>query len=286
MQAMPVSANDLPADGRQSLDILRISAIQHVRRMRGGAQSHLMRCSDGKFYVVKFLNNPQHVRVLPNEILGTGLAELVGLPVPRMALVQVDVSLIHNTPELTLSMGDKSVPCEAGLQVGSEYAINPLDGRIFDDFPTALLSRVRNLGDFAGALAFDKWTGNVDDRQATFWKKGRQKKYTATFIDQGHCFNLGEWTFPDKPLLGCYRTSKVYLGVRGWQSFEPWLSRIERMDEGAIRNLSTRIPSEWLIGRNRLPTLLEVLGHRRSIVRDLLHAFRCSRTKPFPNWCD
>ena len=34
-----------------------------------------MRCSDGEFYVVKFRNNPQHLRVLTNEMLATRLAE-------------------------------------------------------------------------------------------------------------------------------------------------------------------------------------------------------------------
>src|ERR1019366_4957645 len=43
---------------------LFVQAVQHVRRMRGGAQSHLMRCADGFYYVVKFQNNPQHTRVL------------------------------------------------------------------------------------------------------------------------------------------------------------------------------------------------------------------------------
>ncbi len=36
-------------------------AVQHIRRMRGGAQSHLMRCADSNYYVVKFQNNPQPV---------------------------------------------------------------------------------------------------------------------------------------------------------------------------------------------------------------------------------
>ena len=41
-------------------------ALEHIRRMRGGAQAHLMRCSDSFYYVVKFQNNPQHVRILAN----------------------------------------------------------------------------------------------------------------------------------------------------------------------------------------------------------------------------
>ncbi len=43
-------------------------ATEQIRRMRGGAQSHLMRCSDGHYYVVKFQNNPQHRRILVNEL--------------------------------------------------------------------------------------------------------------------------------------------------------------------------------------------------------------------------
>ena len=49
-----------------------------------------MRCSDGHLYVVKFQNNPQHLRVLANELLATRLAERVGLPVPVTEIVQVE----------------------------------------------------------------------------------------------------------------------------------------------------------------------------------------------------
>ena len=55
-----------------------VEAVQHVRRMRGGAQAHLMRADDRHFYVVKFQNNPQHLRVLANELLATRLAESIG----------------------------------------------------------------------------------------------------------------------------------------------------------------------------------------------------------------
>ncbi|MGH9781379.1 MAG: HipA family kinase, partial [Candidatus Acidiferrales bacterium] len=60
-------------------------AIEYIRRMRGGAQSHLMRCEDENYYVVKFQNNPQGTRILANELLGTRLAARIGLPVPGAA---------------------------------------------------------------------------------------------------------------------------------------------------------------------------------------------------------
>ena len=59
-------------------------AVQHIRRMRGGAQAHLMHASDGNFYVVKHTNNPQHVRVLANEMFASRLGQWLGLPIPRV----------------------------------------------------------------------------------------------------------------------------------------------------------------------------------------------------------
>ena len=81
-----------------------IQAVQHIRRMRGGAQSHLMRCADGHYYVVKFQNNPQHTRVLVNDWLGTRLAEMIGLPVPVVDVVDVNPWLIEHTPDLRIEL--------------------------------------------------------------------------------------------------------------------------------------------------------------------------------------
>jgi hypothetical protein len=55
-----------------------VLAVQQIRRMRGGAQGQLMLGADGHIYVVKFQNNPQHMRVLANEFLATRLTGLMG----------------------------------------------------------------------------------------------------------------------------------------------------------------------------------------------------------------
>src|ERR1700761_7927354 len=96
-----------------------VEAVQHIRRMRGGAQSHLMRADDGHFYVVKFQNNPQHLRVLANELIATRLAESVGLPVPVTEIVTVRDWLVENTPELRMDGGALSSRCKPGLQFGA-----------------------------------------------------------------------------------------------------------------------------------------------------------------------
>jgi hypothetical protein len=255
--------------------------------MRGGAQGHLMRCSDGHYYVVKFRNNPQHLRVLANEMLATRLAERVGLPVPVTAVVEVDDWLIEHTPELSIQLAHSTIRCQAGLQFGSRYVIDPMEGQIWDYVPPEMLSRVRNLDAFAGMLALDKWTGNANGRQAAFWRKSREKLYTASFIDQGYCFNAGEWTFPDYPLRGVYARNEVYAGVRGWDSFEPWLSRVEKMDEDVVWSVVNEIPPEWYESEwEKLEQLARTLMARREMVRGLIDFFRISQRRPFPAWVD
>src|SRR5579859_3697852 len=262
-----------------------VEAVQHVRRMRGGAQAHLMRADDGNFYVVKFRNNPQHLRVLANELLATRLAESVGLPVPATDVVEVGGWLIEHTPELSIQLAGSTIPCQAGLQFGSRYVVSPLEGQVFDYLPMEMLERVRNLETFAGMLAMDKWTGNANGRQAAFWRRLRERKYTASFIDQGHCFNAGEWTFPDYPLRGVYARNEVYASVRGWESFEPWLSHIEKMGESVVWEVVSEIPPEWYESQDEeLEKLARALISRRGMVRELIEAFRISVRRPFPEW--
>src|SRR6202051_1460044 len=102
-------------------------AVQHIRRMRGGAQSHLMRCDDGHYYVVKFRNNPQNARVLANELLATRLAQMVGLPVLIARVVDVSPWLVEHSVNLTILVGNDAIPCEAGLQFGSRFVVSPLE---------------------------------------------------------------------------------------------------------------------------------------------------------------
>jgi hypothetical protein len=56
-----------------------ISAVQQIRKMRGGSQAHLMRADDGAYWIVKFHNNPQHFRVLANEFFASRIGAYLGL---------------------------------------------------------------------------------------------------------------------------------------------------------------------------------------------------------------
>jgi hypothetical protein len=244
-----------------------------------------MLASDGHPYVVKFQNNPQHVRVLANELLATRLAEAVGLSVPACEVVEVTDWLIENSRALSLDLGHSLERCRAGLQFGSRLVGGLMPGQVLDYLPEERLIEVKNLHEFAGMLAIDKWTCNSNGRQAVFYKRPREKRYTATFIDQGYCFNAGEWKFVDAPLRGVYARNLVYRGIANWESFEPWLSRVEELDPQSIWSIAETVPPEWYGGDlAEIETLIERLLERRSRIRELITLFRESSREPFPNW--
>jgi hypothetical protein len=143
-------------------------ALEHVRRMRGGAQAQMMRCDDEAYYIVKFQNNPQHLRILANEMLATRLAARLGLCVPQAEVVEVRPEIIADTPDLVIQLGLGRKPCAAGKQFGSQFPGHPARLAVHDFLPEEQLVRVRNLTDFLGVLVFDKWTCNTNGRQAIF----------------------------------------------------------------------------------------------------------------------
>ena len=262
-----------------------VLAVQEIRRMRGGAQSQLMLASDGNFYVVKFKNNPQHMRVLANELIASKLAEGVGLTVPPTDVVEVTEWLIANSPELKIEGLGGQVRCAAGLNFGSRFVGGLMPGRTVDYLPEERLREVRNVAEFAGMLVMDKWTGNSNGRQAVFDKRRREKKYRATFVDQGFCFHAGDWDFPDGALRGVYARNVVYAGVTGWHSFEPWLTKVEEMPAEVLWKIAEGVPPEWYGGDTTvIERLMEALLARRGRVRELIMAFRESARMPFPNW--
>ena len=315
-----------------------IKALEQIRRMRGGAQSHLMRCSDGSYYVVKFQNNPQHRRILVNELLGTRLASRLGLPTAPVEVVEVGAELIRLTPELSIELPRSRTPCAAGLQFASRYPGDPRQLALHDFLPDEKLREVRNLHDFAGMLVFDKWACNTNGRQTVFFEEasqmgtgtpgaispglgsrvgqgevargtlphgegirgggqqglgeearkeaGRGWAYRTVMIDQGFCFNAGEWNFPDAPLRGLYARSRVYEGVTGMDSFGPWLERLEkRITEKVLAELAEEIPPAWYEDDyDAVLRLLEQLQRRKPRVEELILSAKSSNRQPFASW--
>jgi len=281
--------NDLPLAVPAALEApLRVRAREFVRRMRGASQPWLVLCEDGASYVVKFQNNPQHARVLANEMLASRLARWIGLPAATPAFVEVSRNLLGNNPQLTFEIGEHREPIHAGLQFGSRFPGIPSQTLVVDFLPDRLLRRVKNLPSiFLGAFVFDKWTCNCDGRQVIFHRPAGEEgsSYSAALIDQGFCFNDGDWSFPDSPIRGLYPRRLVYEKVRGMESFEPYLSRVENMSTEELEECTKGIPMNWCEpDPGGLERLREALYARRRRVRQAIIDAKNSSLDPFPNW--
>jgi hypothetical protein len=274
-----------------------IDARRLIRKMRGGAQAHLIEASDGHCYVVKFLNNPQHRRILVNEWIGAAFLSYLGLATPETAIVRVTDSFLAENPDVYIQLGSRRLLVEPGWHFGSRFPGDPARNVVYDFLPDSLLDKVENLGDFPGALAFDKWTGNADSRQAVFfrarlkdWLPGSAGStarlgFVAQMMDHGYLFEGPHWRFGDSPLQGLYFRPIVYRGVRGLDDFQPWLERIVHFPEEVVDQAVRQIPPAWLEGEeSALEELLDRMMNRRQRVPDLIEASREAKSNPFPNW--
>lgn len=274
-----------------------IHATRLIRKMRGGAQAHLFECNDGHFYVVKFLNNPQHRRILANEWIASVFLNYLQISTPATAIVQLSAEFLAENPEVHIQLGSRHLGVEPGWHFGSRYPGNPAKVMVYDFIPDLLLEKVVNLNEFLGVLAFDKWIGNADARQSIFFRARLQQwssssgerplrlGFAAHMLDHGYVFDGPHWTFSDSPLQGLYFRPTVYRKVRSFDDFQPWLDRIVHFPEDVVDEAQKQIPPEWLAGdESALEALLMKLMARRRRVPDLIRDSRHGRINPFPEW--
>jgi hypothetical protein len=254
--------------------------------MRGGSQSHLMRCSDDGYYVVKFANSPQGSRILTNELLGMQLASALGLPIAAGRVILVSDKLIRLSAEMIMHGKSSVVPCKGGLCFGSLYQGDPRSGNTFDHLSAIPINQIENINDFSGFLVFDVWTCNGDSRQIVLFRTRRESLFRASMIDQGDCFRRNRWNFHHQAKFNLYAEPGVYRNLQGIKGFEPWLSELEtRINEGTLLKAAQCIPPAWYNSdSNSLLQLLNKLNSRRDRVRTILLSLRNSCPNIFPNW--
>ncbi len=274
-----------------------VKALRLIKKLRGGAQSHLIECADGRFYAVKFRNNPQHRRILVNEWISAVFLKYLQVTTPETAIVDLSPEFLEKNPGVHIQLGSKRVEIEPGWHFGSAYPGDPDRTAIYDFIPDLLLDKVVNLSDFLGVLVFDKWTGNADSRQSIFyrarlkrWVSGGDEYLTRTgfvanMMDHGYVFDGPHWTFADSPLQGLYFRPIVYRKVRSWNDFQPWLDRVVHFPEEVVDDALKQLPPEWLDGdEEALEQLLTKLMARCKRVPSLIEDSTRGRVNPFPNW--
>lgn len=252
---------------------------------------------DGDFYVVKYQNNPQHRRILVNELVCSVFLRYLQVSCPDAALVEITPGFLHENPQASLEMGKQSIAPAAGRHFGSKFPGDPAKLAVYDFLPDVLLQKVNNLSDFRGCLVFDKWVGNADARQSIFFRARLREwmetesshplklGFVALMIDHGYAFNGPHWDFPDSPVQGLYSRRLVYDGVKSLDDFQPWLDQVMHFPEEVIDQAYKQAPPEWIDGdEDGFEQLLENLLRRRKRLPDLISDCRKAKSNPFQHW--
>jgi len=246
--------------------IALVAATNVFQTLPGSTGARIVRASDGHFYAVKFSCNPYGPRILANEFLAWRLARLLGLPTPKIALIDVPPEL--GTPGVHFA--SRLFRCAAAAH---------------DPNPRPEWGLVQNANDLWGAFVFDLWTGNADARQFLFLRARGTRPYRLMLIDHGHCFGGPAWrilnslSIPNPPLL-------AYASISGWADLEPWLLRLESLAPERILHARDGVPPDWLgaAGAADLDALLAELIARCSAVRQQIAELIVARAQPFVTW--
>jgi hypothetical protein len=274
-----------------------VNARRFVRKMRGGAQAHLVEADDGGYYIVKFRNNPQHRRILINELIAAEILSHLQIASPEYRIVRTSAEFLEHNRDIYIQMGTRRLEIEAGWHFGSRHPGNPETLAIYDFIPDALLNQVANAEQFRAVLVFDRWVANADGRQSVFfraqlkdWLAGpgippRKLGFVVSMIDHGFAFDGPHWKLPESAITGLYARRLVYEGVKSMDAFEPWLTRVMNFPPEVLDKALRRIPLEWLgDDQGELERMLEALLRRRKRIAELMHDCRKAPGNPFPRW--
>lgn len=247
-----------------------------IRRMRGGSQPQLVQGTDNKFYIAKFLGNPQGSRTLINEWIAYRLLREMGVSTPRIRILQLPESLKAHE-DLYFLMGNKRVVPRGVLHLGSQCPVDPEQKVIFDFLSDRLLPKVVNFAEFAIMFAFDKWTGQTDKRQAIFVRDFKVRTgfgLRAHFVDHGHAFDGVHWELHDQPLSGLGLQAKIYSSVSFTPLIEQALRQIEDIKETTLFSAAEGAPASWFAPGDQecLNDLLHKLQRRQANLRPIIQS--------------
>jgi hypothetical protein len=259
---------------------MKLTALHHVRPMRGHTKPQLIFCDDLAPYVVKFNSVNCSPRHLISEYVVTEIAREIGFSTPQCGFVDVSQFLIDNTPDLGAD-SPHGVDYSAGLHFGSRVT-----GAYATDFlPQDWIDKLTNRSEFVGMLALDNWCANISRRKAVFCREGSDSRYTAKFISHEMCFGGAQLNFTHSTLAKLFYNCSVYRDVDSWDSFEPYLSRLTSMTPETVLRIVGQLPSEWChpLGQD-IERLTDALLCRRTRVHGLIAESIAMAPASFPRW--
>ena len=222
--------------------ILAVTTV--VKKQPGGSQSCLVRCNDGKLYVLKMNPNPQGPNVLANEALGSILIRGLGLLAPPWKPVTIDLKTVRFFPELAMQTSAQEISFPAcGIHFGSEYLGGP-QYDLYNFMPKSYIHRLRSTAQFLPIYLFDIWASHQDERQCVYQRMRETSFYNTFFIDNGHLFGGPKWSeVAGHSRGGC--SGNVQAPLIGDPRIEEWLKIFENRIPKLLHHAIAVVPGDW-----------------------------------------
>ncbi len=256
--------------------MMRVKTERFIEQLSTGSLPCKFECSDGETYFIKHIgNNRRHVI---NELIGAGLLQLLEVPAPDIALVEVIAETIEGEtfgrkPPQGVAFGSRQLKGQSmSLDRGDLY--NGQEIRKFGA-PQALI----------GIVLFDIWVYNTDRAPRNpnvLVEEIGKKSFRLVAIDHAMIFEerehsalavgSGSNSSPtiEESLIShpLYQGIHDFLGLFSSDEVERVLGRIESTTEEQLRGIVNVIPDEWEVKDTEKESIIKhYLLPRKNLVR-------------------
>ena len=234
----------------------KVIATRYVLPLReGGSLPGLVEADDLGMYVVKFIGAGQGRKTLVAEVLTGELGRALGLPIPELALVEVDAVIGRAEPDQEVQ---ELLRASDGLNLGMDFLPGSLgfDPLTFQVDPE-LAGRV---------LWFDALTGNVDRS----WRNPNMLLWHGRpyLIDHGATLIFHHsWANAERFVCRPYDASEHVLSGASPDLATADASLAPLVNEELLRAVTDLIPDVWLRDEPGFDSVGQV---RQAYVRHLL----------------
>lgn len=222
----------------------------------------------GKAYI-KAMGNKEGSHVLACEWIGTRLANLVGLPTPDFAIIQVG-----DDDEIPLGHGRQALPGPAFV---SRALIENFGWRENEK----ALAEIENHETITDIVAFDTWIRNFDRCPPRYSRRKpnydnvllakphpEADKLRIYAIDHTHCFTrTGELksdiqnidNIRDTSTYGLFPKFSKFMDL---ERFKKTVQKISSLEKNVLHSVIASVPAEWEVNDDIRAALLNYLTQR------------------------
>lgn len=231
----------------------------------GGSGSHYVTATDGSKWVLKstYFGGQPHRYLYLNEALGALVAEALGAPVPRVAVMRLTLEQARvfksdaTEADGVLFASERIDPCEA------------LSPEAVDGASTAALGSINVL---------DRLIWNTDRHGKPEHVLARKRPYEEAWdiwaVDHGHCFSVAD-VLSDNDLAADRVAQPTWEWLTRRLSRDdqaPFVERAQRIGVEGYASMIDELPSEWVVEPDARDRLAAALTARADALEGVLYA--------------